>query len=107
MCFAGWHCSGHGDSKGYFFGYSLLYPCVYSYGGRGAGLVCHVWSHTRGGGVGYHAGYNIGSGRGCSSRIADGWQHTFTDRELFIGLIAEPAPQYGFGEESDPVLIGV
>jgi hypothetical protein len=31
----------------------------------------------------------------------------FTDRHLFIGLIAEPAPQYGFGEKTDVILLGV
>jgi hypothetical protein len=54
-------------------------------------------------------GYGCGCGYGgrLRSDYADGWQHTFTDRHLFIGLITEPAPQYGFGEETDVVLRGV
>jgi hypothetical protein len=89
--FAGWHSSGYGVGHGNIYSSS---ECGDGYG----------YGYSDGLGHGYGpfiaddgAGYNL----------ADGWQHAFADRHLFIGLITEPAPQYGFGEKNDVVLLGV
>jgi hypothetical protein len=92
MFFRGWHDSGYGGGRWYrrnpYYSRAIYYADL-----DACGFGCGPFTYSSTYGVGY-----------C---CADGWQHTFADRHLFIGLITEPAPQYGFGEKTNVVLLGV